>query len=38
MYGVLFFGEYVPMSWYFGSTLIACGMWLLSTVTLLEIA
>lgn len=34
MYGVLFFGEYVPISWYFGATLIASGMWLLSSVTL----
>ena len=34
MYGILFFEEYVPMSWYFGATLIACGMWILSSVTL----
>ncbi|KAL3811376.1 hypothetical protein ACHAXA_011340 [Cyclostephanos tholiformis] len=38
VYGVMFFGEYVPIAWYFGSTLIASGMWLLSTVTLLETA
>jgi hypothetical protein len=36
MYGVVFFGEYVPISWYFGATLIASGMWLLSSVTLVE--
>ena len=36
MYGILFFEEFVPLSWYFGATLIASGMWLLSSVTIVE--
>ncbi|KAL7543952.1 hypothetical protein ACHAXR_013365 [Thalassiosira sp. AJA248-18] len=36
MYGIAFFGEVVPLSWYFGATLIASGTWLLSSVTLVE--
>mmetsp|Transcript_3381 Transcript_3381/g.5173 ORF Transcript_3381/g.5173 Transcript_3381/m.5173 type:complete len:153 (+) Transcript_3381:87-545(+) len=34
LYGILFFGENVPISWFFGATLIAMGMYLLSSVTL----
>ena len=37
IYGILLFGEIVPLSWYFGATLIALGMWLLSSVTLVEV-
>lgn len=33
---MLFFGEVVPPSWYFGAALIAAGMWLLSSVTLVD--
>jgi hypothetical protein len=36
MYGIVFFGEIVPASWYFGAALIALGMWLLSSVTLVD--
>jgi len=36
IYGILFFGEIVPISWYFGAALIASGMWLLSSVTLVD--
>jgi len=36
MYGIIFFGEYVPPIWYFGAALIAMGMWLLSSVTLVD--
>jgi uncharacterized membrane protein len=34
VYGILFFEEQVPISWFFGATLIALGMYLLSSVTL----
>ncbi|KAK1739086.1 putative transmembrane protein 42 [Skeletonema marinoi] len=34
LYGILFFEEHVPISWFFGATLIALGMYLLSSVTL----
>ena len=36
MYGMIFFGEIVPLPWYFGATLIACGMWALSSVSVVE--
>ena len=36
MYGMIFFGEVVPLPWYFGATLIACGMWALSSVSVVE--
>lgn len=36
MYGMVFFGEVVPLPWYFGATLIACGMWALSSVSVVE--
>ena len=35
MYGI-FFGEVVPLPWYLGATLIACGMWALSSVSVVE--
>eukprot|EP00986_Skeletonema_menzelii_P011493 scaffold5917_cov135-Skeletonema_menzelii.AAC.5 len=34
LYGILFFEEHVPISWFFGATMIAIGMYLLSSVTL----
>eukprot|EP00571_Detonula_confervacea_P004861 CAMPEP_0172319524 /NCGR_PEP_ID=MMETSP1058-20130122/37891_1 /TAXON_ID=83371 /ORGANISM="Detonula confervacea, Strain CCMP 353" /LENGTH=133 /DNA_ID=CAMNT_0013034593 /DNA_START=125 /DNA_END=523 /DNA_ORIENTATION=- len=27
MYGIIFFGEFVPISWYLGASLIAVGTW-----------
>eukprot|EP00578_Thalassiosira_sp_NH16_P007350 CAMPEP_0181107844 /NCGR_PEP_ID=MMETSP1071-20121207/17304_1 /TAXON_ID=35127 /ORGANISM="Thalassiosira sp., Strain NH16" /LENGTH=146 /DNA_ID=CAMNT_0023191389 /DNA_START=228 /DNA_END=668 /DNA_ORIENTATION=+ len=36
MYGILFFEEFVPFAWYFGASLIALGMWLLSSVTMVS--
>ena len=33
---MIFFGEVVPLPWYFGATLIACGMWALSSVSVVE--
>jgi len=33
---MIFFGEVVPLPWYFGATLIACGMWALSSVAVVE--
>jgi len=36
MYGIIFFGEFVPVAWYFGAALIAAGMWLLSSVKLVD--
>ncbi|KAL7504857.1 hypothetical protein ACHAXN_002404 [Cyclotella atomus] len=36
IYGAIFFQEYVSTSWYFGAILIGVGMWLLSSVALVE--
>lgn len=34
-YGIIFFHEYVPVSWYLGASLIAGGMYILSSVELI---
>eukprot|EP01082_Thalassiosira_pseudonana_P002584 g2193.t1 g2193 contig11:902095-902669(+) len=34
VYGILFFEEHVSLTWWFGASLIAVGMWLLSSVKL----
>lgn len=38
IFGMLFLGELVPLSWYGGAALISAGMWLLSSVTLVDSA